>query len=485
MSKPIRILLLAATFLGMLALCTVGVGRSRDRVTLAKYKAQLRAQGELLTFADLDYPRPPLTNDCLPRLLAAAERLQQVNFQPGLLTLMEMAAPGQAKPCWAGERPAFKTRSTVATAVMGWAEFTAFLQQVAPALAELREALTNVPPYLERWPTNWFVPRRNPIVEKRAIALWFSADTVAALHEGQLARAQADLHTLLQMVELHREEPTLVNQMTRTAIASQALAATWEALCAKAWTEESLAALQRDWEQTDLVEALKFGVGGERTLGGEVLTLVRSASSHEGLRFVPSSRRGRVRDAFSEWVVIPLWRLNADRDELFYLQHYQNCLDSLRKLNRGVPWPAIKPELAAPYTKVNRISGNQLVEIDYWFSNFAIVDLRRSAEATVHVETQRRLTVTAIALERYRLRTGCYPPTLEALVPRLLSAVPIDLMSAEPLRYRLNTDGSMTLYSAGEDGHDDGGDPTSATAVTTVDLWSGRDAVWPQAMGGN
>jgi len=86
-----------------------------------------------------------------------------------------------------------------------------------------------------------------------------------------------------------------------------------------------------------------------------------------------------------------------------------------------------------------------------------------------------------IALKRYNLRVGNHPPNLEALVPELLSAVPMDLMSAQPMGYWLNPDGSFTLYSAGEDGRDDGGDATPSSATSGFDLWSGRDAVWPVA----
>jgi hypothetical protein len=60
----------------------------------------------------------------------------------------------------------------------------------------------------------------------------------------------------------------------------------------------------------------------------------------------------------------------------------------------------------------------------------------------------------------------------------LLPTVPYDYMSAKPLRYRLQADGSYVLYSVGQDGKDDGGDPTSPSG-TPAGLWSGRDAVWP------
>jgi hypothetical protein len=51
------------------------------------------------------------------------------------------------------------------------------------------------------------------------------------------------------------------------------------------------------------------------------------------------------------------------------------------------------------------------------------------------------------------------------------------------LRYRTNNEGSFVLYSVGEDGKDDGGDPTPPEPILpnnrNTSWWKGRDAVWP------
>ena len=44
-------------------------------------------------------------------------------------------------------------------------------------------------------------------------------DAILALHSKELDRAQADLHALTQLTHLHKDDPTLVNQMVRVAIA--------------------------------------------------------------------------------------------------------------------------------------------------------------------------------------------------------------------------------------------------------------------------
>lgn len=82
--------------------------------------------------------------------------------------------------------------------------------------------------------------------------------------------------------------------------------------------------------------------------------------------------------------------------------------------------------------------------------------LGRSA-ASAHRFTQSRdATLTAVALELYHRRHGAYPESLEALVPSLVPAMPLDVFDGAPLKYALR-DGRPLLYSIGTDRKDDGG----------------------------
>jgi hypothetical protein len=68
--------------------------------------------------------------------------------------------------------------------------------------------------------------------------------------------------------------------------------------------------------------------------------------------------------------------------------------------------------------------------------------------------------LAALAVESYRRTRGVYPPTLDALVPALLPAVPQDRFDGTPLKYRLTSEGPSArplIYSIGVDRTDDGG----------------------------
>ena len=63
--------------------------------------------------------------------------------------------------------------------------------------------------------------------------------------------------------------------------------------------------------------------------------------------------------------------------------------------------------------------------------------------------------------------------------PEFLAAVPRDWADGAPLRYRLNPDGTFTLYSVWGDGVDQGGDP-GHVGDEPATWMSGRDLIWRQ-----
>jgi hypothetical protein len=101
-------------------------------------------------------------------------------------------------------------------------------------------------------------------------------------------------------------------------------------------------------------------------------------------------------------------------------------------------------------------------------------------ERALRAETARNLVVTAIALKRFQLKDGKWPEKLADLAPEFLAAVPIDPYDGKPLKYHPNSDGTYLLYAVGENGVDDGGDPSTGSSRLSWQDRSARDWVWPQ-----
>jgi hypothetical protein len=74
----------------------------------------------------------------------------------------------------------------------------------------------------------------------------------------------------------------------------------------------------------------------------------------------------------------------------------------------------------------------------------------------VVMDAQWRLTELRLAARAYEQQHGALPPSLEALVPAYLPAVPQDPFAPKPLVYR-RTGTAALIYSRGPDGKDDGG----------------------------
>jgi hypothetical protein len=119
-------------------------------------------------------------------------------------------------------------------------------------------------------------------------------------------------------------------------------------------------------------------------------------------------------------------------------------------------------------------------------SNHAGASLNNSIgvlNAVAVAETQRRMVITAIAIERFRRQRGRFPQSLSELQPAFLKQPPIDFMDGKPLRYKPDKDGNFLLYSVGLDGHDDGGAawPAKWKNRSGFPQWDqGQDIVWPQ-----
>lgn len=84
-----------------------------------------------------------------------------------------------------------------------------------------------------------------------------------------------------------------------------------------------------------------------------------------------------------------------------------------------------------------------------WLEKMALVYLRHLARL--------RCGRVMLAAERYRLKYGSWPETLEALTPEFIEAVPLDPYDGQPLRWVHFAEGRK-IYSVGQDRKDDGGD---------------------------
>ena len=114
----------------------------------------------------------------------------------------------------------------------------------------------------------------------------------------------------------------------------------------------------------------------------------------------------------------------------------------------------------------------------------SIVTLSSVTRKVMRMEAAKQTIIVAIALKRYQLKHGNYPPDLNSLVTEFLASIPLDPVDGKPLRYKLNSDGTFLLYSVGENGVDHGGNPALEKGVKSSSYYwqnpHALDWVWPQ-----
>jgi hypothetical protein len=472
---PILLVTLAAALIAVLA----RTSRSQGHRTLEQYKAELRAKGEKLTWAELGFPRVPETNEDFDAFLAAAARLGGGN--PALVAGVARIAiaPGQARVSWAADTPLSPQRKRGETNTLSWAELETELNTMADVLAEIRRTVEHPPAFWITNPTNTAMSPVSNTVHRRNATQWLAADCLVALRMKQLERARDDLRAIVQMAEVYRKDYTLISQMMRVTIAGLGLPVTWEALQVNGWSDADLAAMQEEWEKLNLGTGIERGIVGERAFfehyhemlhGGLINTIQSPASAAPG-------NQGSPEDMLNRLILLPLWRANAAADELLYLRLSQRTLDAVRQIDSNEPYGTTRAALAEVNAELSR-KGRGLGRYRYLLTSLSLPNYGRALEVAIRRETERRLTLVALALKRHELRHRKLPPDLSALVPEFLKAVPIDPMSGNALVYRLNADGTFALYSVGDDGKDDGGDP-HPIEPKSPELWAGRDVVWP------
>lgn len=180
-------------------------------------------------------------------------------------------------------------------------------------------------------------------------------------------------------------------------------------------------------------------------------------------------------------------------DELKHLQGVSVLIEGLREAATNRPLAEVCANASERLSPGTKIEGDDLFPFAGGNDDVSLAAIRQMFSGTGPAlvkclnkiqssEANRALVTTAIALRRYHIAHGNYPPGLAALAPEFLAASPRDPVDAKPLRYRLQPEDGFLLYSVGENGVDDGGDASPAANSSTgrFNMMKGRDWVWPQ-----
>ena len=357
--------------------------------------------------------------------------------------------------------------------VLEWDRATAIADRVQPELASLREALRN-PTARSAWETE--AATHGPIhnyLGLRVAAKGLHDFLQVELRRGAIDRALTNLLSMARICQYHRETASLVGQMTRVAVTGLTVDAVWQALQAPGWSDARLETIQRELADIDLLNPLARTFEIERIAYLQALAGYREGGVTHLQDLAKQLGLGTMQSGvWKQRLHHTHWRLFRYRDaELRVIREFQQQIDRARFLGEG---HALNAFPAGP-------NPSQPTRLNAWFdqwaepsANFPILssysgsaNFVRAQETAARVETERRLALVALALERFRLATGGLPATLEPLVPNYLESVPMDPFEGNPIHYQALPNARFALWA-----QDASGQPQS---------YPGNPLTWPAA----
>lgn len=486
-----KALIIGGTLLALAILIPI-VHHYQLRAATNSYLAELKAKGEPMDLTQvLPPPVPPDENSADTfRKAAALFKGDHSLLSSNTYVCMKMVAPGKAMVC--SQQPA----ATDYDVTNSWEEVTAAVAENAASFRLLRTFIENPQfdfgiNYSQGFDHLDF--RSVFLTESKQAALRLQTATLIDFHRRDCASAAQDVRAMLAVVKGMKDERIVISELVRIAIAQIALCANWEILQSANITDEQLAALQDDWASLNFIHGEENALMIERA-DSEITWQKYRASDSELLHWSDVWKGlgyGQSKPGFFDPIIIRsrifYWRYWwSYPDEIRAFKGFQILLAAPRSAQTNSSWLPLEKEMELQVDKLSIPTNSD----EFWFGDpmqadlhfmlsSSIISLNRVFNRVTKAEAAKQMAI-AIALKRYQLKHGKYPPELKELVSEFLREVPRDPIDGQPLRYRLNPDGTFLLYSIGDDGKDDGGDPNPVGESKSIQWQRTRDWVWPQ-----
>ncbi len=480
------------------------------RAAVNQYRAELKATGELVELSQA-VPSPVAPDrDGGALLMQAIELLKNDSslLTTNYATSMKMVAPGRAMVAY------LQPQVTDFETTNSWEDVAAAVQQNQKAL-DLLSGMVERPAVdfklryeLGTADDSAFTSLNLNLVWLKKTVQYLSKAGLVDLHNGNPSAAVANARAMLALTSAARDQRLIISELVSVAMCAYVQSLTWEILQSPDITEAQLAPLQADFQKLDLLAGYQQSLTLEQVCGD--ISLDRWRRSGDGLQRwldllasartsigLPDAPKGPLVHA-RQTLQIFLWRYWwSYTDELRALHGYEILQQTARDFQKPTGYLAACQQQEAGITALGIAKlDDEPGSITYIFSllsepedlhtllSKSITEIAGTSQRVMTYETAKRIVITAIALKRYQLQHGHWPEQISELTPGFLTAIPLDTATGQPLTYHRKADGTFLLYSVGEDGVDNGGDPTFPKDGASASFnWlnpKAHDWVWPQ-----
>jgi hypothetical protein len=319
------------------------------------------------------------------------------------------------------------------------AELVKFMEQNQPALALLRRAAAMPDCYFEH---NYGQPSINELLpeieQMQAGSRLVMLDARCRVSRKDARGALEDVNNLFAMAAHARSAPLVISVLVAANLDAMATEALEETLASTQPKAEDLAALAIE-ESAPYQQSMARAFRMEEAF---VLGFFSTATEDsEALRAVNAPPALVVEPIASVWRV---FLLPDDIASYRRVMHHYAMLTSRPYSEAHSGWETWEQEFRSKEAGL--------------FTRMLVPALSAAAKHAAEADARHQLACTALAVEKYRAKTGQPPARLDELVPGYLDAIPKDPFDGKPLRMAVSQ-GGILLYSIGPDLKDEGGAP--------------------------
>lgn len=472
--------------------------QDEDQQALENWKKAMRAKREKFELTELNLARAPKEGNGAPALLEAVAELRGMTNSCPLLDRsisgLKLTAPGKALVAMKlPDLGPVVTEHWHRKTPTSWEDLDREMKVAAPLLDKIREAIRQPVLAVDVDYQKGFEYNTAPLQPSRAAGRWLGASVIHSIHQNRVDAAIQDIESIISLTRLAGREPGIMCQMLRDGLDHLAVYATWQVLQSPNLQDGQLVSLQKLWQRDPMMSDAVRAYEMERVLFIQELQRFRSPGTRKATstgQHMGNAKENALWIGLGTGIYTTFWTY---ADEWKGLRMYQELIEALRKAQLSSSWLEVREvskrqsENIRSSVKKSHDGGfaslgrrmDRLQVLYSFFTNAYLPNNKRVIRWFSRHDATVTLTRTAVALKRYQLRQGRYPERLDQLVPDFLSAVPIDPMVGQPLRYRLNANGTFTLYSVGDNGTDEAGDPNLQAHERELSIWNGLDIVWP------
>lgn len=257
---------------------------------------------------------------------------------------------------------------------------------------------------------------------------------VLAVERGDTATAVEDALALRNLGRSVGGDAAIVFQLRRMAYRRRATKTAEWVLGQTALSPDSLARLQAAWLQEAEEPVLLFGFRAERASLDELLKELAAGTIAQRWKLPATPEFRPIHELSVSWF-----------RRVEYTRVRANVLDRMTRAVAVAKLPL--HEQPAALSALHAPSDNPIAGMAGVF----LPPFKRLGVAYPSDVSLMRSAVAAFACERFRLKSGRWPASLDEISTDVLAAVPTDPFDGKPLRFKALADG-VVVYSVGDDG---------------------------------